>query len=136
MKYFPLLYRLNAEDRYLIWISNEKDSIVVAANGLIPTFRDPMVLREYASLNHYDLQTEEPILHDLDWVAAWAASPAIPADCDKTLAAWNLFRDVASSTGDRGIAFEHLDSKLPSIYDKLFWGNNLPSVTPEGAHYV
>lgn len=22
------------------------------------------------------------------------------------------------------------------VYDKLFWGNNLPSVTPEGKHYT
>src|SRR5690349_18559377 len=111
MKHFPLLYRLDAEDRYLIWISNEKDSIVVAADGFIPTFKDPLVLREYASLNHYDLQSEEPTLHDLDWVAAWAASPVIPVDCNKTLAAWNLFRDVAHSIVDRGITFEHMDSE-------------------------
>ena len=50
------------------------------------------------------------------------------------MAAWNLFSDVAHSMPDKGSAFEHLDSQ-PTIYDKLFWGNNLPSMTPEGMHY-
>jgi hypothetical protein len=52
------------------------------------------------------------------------------------LAAWNLFADVAISVENRGLAFKHIDSQLPkTIYEKLFWGSNLPSMTPEGAHY-
>ena len=43
---------------------------------------------------------------------------------------------MARSIHGRGIAFDHLDSQFPSIYDKLFWGNNLPSLTPKGRHYV
>ena len=138
MKYFFLRYRLNAEDRYLIWISNEKDSVVVDSQGFIPSFKDSIVLRAYANLNHYVLESEEPIPHDLDRIAAWAASPVIPVHCDEALAAWNLLGDVAASIVDRGIAFERLDSDADfrAIYDKLFWGNNLPSVTPKGEHYV
>jgi hypothetical protein len=134
MQYFPLLYRLKAEDRYLIWISNEKDSVVVDAGGFVPSFRDAACLRAYADVQQYSLQSEEPILHDLDWVAAWIKAPAVPVDCGEVLAAWNLFSDVAHSMPDMGSAFEHLDSQ-PTIYDKLFWGNNLPSMTPEGMHY-
>jgi hypothetical protein len=26
--------------------------------------------------------------------------------------------------------FERLDARFPQIYDRLFWGNNLPSMTP------
>lgn len=136
MKYFSYLYRLNAEDRYLIWISNEKDSVAVDAEGFVPTFKDPVILRGYASLNHYSLESEEPILHDLDWVATWLASPRLSVDCREALASWNLFGDVAASIVDRGSTFKHLDSKLGAIYEKLFWGSNLPSMTPKGAHYV
>jgi hypothetical protein len=138
MKYFRLLYRLDAEDRYFIWISDEVDSVVVHDKGLIPSFKDSIVLRRYANLNHYILESEEPVLHNLDRIAAWAASPVIPVDCKEALAAWNLFGDVAASIAVRGIAFERLDSdsKFRAIYKKLFWGNNLPSVTPKGEHYV
>lgn len=136
MRYFPLLYRLNAQDRYLIWITNEKQSVVVDAEGLVPSFKDLVFLREYADLNHYSLESEEPGLHDLDWVATWTRSPVAPSDCREALLAWNLFIDVAASVGDRGTNFEDLDSQRLAIYQKLFWGNNLPSVTPEGAKYV
>lgn len=138
MKYFPLLYRLNAENRYLIWISNEKDSVVVDSQGFIPSFKDPIDLHRYANLNHYSLENEEPVLHNLDRVAVWAASPVTPVDCVEALVAWNLFVDVAASIVERGIVFKRLDadSELRAIYDKVFWGNNLPSLTPKGEHYV
>jgi hypothetical protein len=134
-QYFPLLYRLYSEERYLIWSSNDEDALVVGADGLIPSFKDIAQLRAYADVNCYRLQNEEPILHDLDWVAAWTKAPVVPIDCVKALAAWNLFSDVARSMPDSGTAFQHLDSR-PAIYDKLFWGNNLPSMTPEGRNYV
>jgi hypothetical protein len=138
MKYFPLLYRLNGKDRYLIWISNEKDGVVVDTQGFIPSFKDPIVLRRHANLNHYVLESEEPVLHNLDRVAAWAASPVTPVDCVEVLVAWNLFVDVAASIVDGGIAFKRLDadSKLRAIYNKVLSGNNLPSVTPKGEHYI
>jgi len=135
MKYFPLLYRLNAEDRYLIWISNEKDSVVVDAEGLVPTFKHAACVQAYSDVNHYNLEREEPILHNLDWVAAWAKAPDAPIDCEKALNAWNLFSDVGRSIYERGISFDQLDRQFPGIYDKLFWGSNLPSMTPSGRHY-
>jgi hypothetical protein len=139
VKYFPCWYRLNAEDRYFIWVWSEQTEqtlLVVDAAGFIPSFENPLKLRDYAALNCYGLESEKPRLHDLDWVASWTVSPRKRVDCKKALNAWNLFADVAASIGDRGSAFKHLDSQLPEIiYEKLFWGNNLPSMTPKGAHY-
>jgi len=135
MTYFPLLYRLQGEERYLIWVSNEEDSVVVDANGFVPSFRDLITLHQYAEANHYSLESEAPVRHDLDWVAAWGKSPAAPVDCVEALSAWNLFRDVAMSIPSKGTAFEKLDSPGLPIYDKLFWGNNLPAVTPPGKRY-
>src|SRR5271169_6096115 len=135
MKYFPLLYRLSAEDRYLIWIANEKDSVVVEAGGLIPTFKNIASVQAYADANHYSLEREQPELHDLDWVAEWTKAPGAPVDHEKALAAWNLFGDVAKSIYETEFSFDQLDSQSPRIYDKLFWGSNLPSMTPSGRHY-
>ena len=136
MKYFPLLYRLQGEKSYLIWISNEKDSVAVDSDGFVVSFWDLDSLRQYADLQHYSLETEEPVLHDLDWVATWRMGPGGPLNCGEALAAWNLFSDVSASIPRRGVAFKALDSQFPLIYDKLFWGNNLPSVTPEGELYI
>ena len=91
MKYFPLLYRLQGEKSYLIWISNEKTSVAVDSDGFVVSFGDLASLRQYADLQHYSLETEEPVLHDLDWVATWRMEPGGPVNCGEALAAWNLF---------------------------------------------
>jgi hypothetical protein len=132
MKYFPLLYRLHVTDRYLIWISNDPDSVAVDEGEFVPTFENPIRLRQYANLHHYTLEIEEPPFHDLDWISAWKMTPELKVDCQKALAAWNLFGDIAVSVPSRGIAFVKLKSDLSEIYDKLFWGNSLPAVAPEG----
>jgi hypothetical protein len=136
MKYFPLLYRLDSAERYLIWMSNEHDSVVVDADGLVPSFGNITALRQFAEINDYSLETEEPVLHDLDWAVGWRIPQTVPVDCVKALEAWNLFDDIAASIPSRGDGFESFKSQYSEIYDKLFWGNNLPSMTPEGERYV
>jgi hypothetical protein len=136
MKHFPLLYRFQAEDRYLIWISGEKDSVVVDAAGFVPSFRDLMTLRQYADLNHHSFETEEPSPLDLDWVATWTAARTGIIDCKAVLDAWNLFSDMAASITNQGSEFKRIDPQFPGVYRKLFWGNNLPSVTPEGKQFI
>jgi hypothetical protein len=131
--YFRLWYRLDGADGYLIWFSNDEDGVVIEPDGSAPAFGDLAALHTYADSQGLDLCIEEPILHDLDSVAAWLARPVRAIDCDAFLTAWNLFADLAASTG---AGFEPDDERTRQIYDKLFWGNNLPTLTPPGEHYV
>ena len=134
MGYFPLLYRLQHCESYLLWISGDKDSVVVDADGFVPSFRTFGLLQEFADRKHYRLETEEPKLHDLDWVTISQTDKSV--DCEAALAAWNLFSDVSASVPELNHNFKGLDSQFRLIYDKLFWGNNLPSMTPEGERYL
>lgn len=136
MKYFPLSYRLRKEARFLIWISNGDDSVLVDADGSVPSFKDLKTLESFAEQNGIQLESETPVIHDLDWVAGWRIAHAAEIKCVPALHAWNLFRDVAASVQAKGAEFAKLDRNEPLIYDKLFWGNNLPAVTPEGRSYV
>jgi hypothetical protein len=109
----------------------------VDAEGFIPTFTASLLLTQYADLNGYALESEVPVLHDLKLIAEWLDSPVGPIDCKEALNAWNLFVDVARSvSGRRAIAFMRLDSQRGVVYNKLFWANNLPPLTPEGCHYA
>jgi hypothetical protein len=135
VQYFPWLYRLNDQRRSLIWISNESDSLAADAAGFIPSFERLRALRRYASQNGYQLEVERARLHDLDWVSEWIASPSAPVNCTKAITAWNLFADIAASVGGRASRFKRLDSSLTKGYQKLFRGNNLPSMIPPGARY-
>lgn len=62
-----------------------------------------------------------------------------PLDCRTSLECWNLFTDVAASVGPieafRRAAFRREDRNASSIYDELFAGNNLPTMTPPGVPY-
>jgi len=49
------------------------------------------------------------------------------------LNAWNLFGDIATSVDAEFDSDRQLSQR---VYEKLFWGNNLPSVTPPGKHYT
>ena len=95
--------------------------MIVDAEGFIPSFASNVRLRAYAERNHYALEEEAPIPHDLDWVDFWTKAPDAQIDCDKTLAAWNLFSDVAHSAPGPGVLFERLDAQSVNIYKKVFW---------------
>jgi hypothetical protein len=138
MPYFALLYRLGGQRRYMIWVSNDTDYVAVNAEGLLLSFPSLATLRQYADAKGWPIEPEEPILHDLDAVASWVLATDSPVNCVETLAAWNLFCDVANSVSSPNKkSFEMLNSQLGRpIYDKLFWGNNLPAMTPEGEHFV
>jgi hypothetical protein len=131
------LYKLRGEERYLLWIWDEEDertSLETPGGGFLPSFGSLTNLREYAGLNHYTLETGEPAMHDLDWVAAWVDKPTKRVDCVRALLAWNLFDDVAASIP--AAEFGGKSAQSASIYQKLFWGNNLPSMTPTGKRYI
>ena len=133
--YYCLWYRLDGTDGYLIWYSNNHDGVVVQLGGTVPSFRSPALLHDYAAAHQIVIAEEEPMLHDLDCIEAWLCTPTISSviDCDAFLAAWNLFGDISVSVNGN---FDRDHKKTQNIYDKLFWGNNLPAITPPGKHYT
>ena len=121
----------------MIWYSNEEDGLITSPDGRIPSFSKDEALVAYAENLRISLSDETPVLHDLDVVTAWTNDPSPNnVDCVELLAAWNLFGDLARSIplGSESL-FACKEGSLDKIYDKLFWGNNLPAMTPEGEHF-
>jgi hypothetical protein len=131
--YYRLWYRLDGADSYLIWYSNDHDGVVIDPDGTVPSFHSFTQLYAYAAAHQIEIVKEEPLLHDLDHLAAWLVTPFTDIDCDVFLAAWNLFGDISLSVGGH---FEPDQQQTQHIYGKLFWGNNLPAMTPPGEHYT
>ncbi len=142
--HYPLWYRLGSKDRYLIWytvdVANEDlDGVVLDSKGKIPIFVSLDALSTYAQEEGIALEHRALILHNLNVVAKRLtlkrSKPQGPTalDCEAFLAAWNLFADVSRSTG---ASFDADRERTNKIYDKLFWGNNIPAVTPEGKCYI
>jgi hypothetical protein len=142
--YFPLWFRLDHSDHYLIWSSahteegEDADGVVIDAFGHMPYFRKLTELSAYAASKGYaPLEMEEPVLHDLDCVVRWLKlkkmKRAQQVNCDALLAAWNLFADISRSLDGH---FDSDPERTERVYRKLFWGTNPPAMTPQGCHYT
>ena len=145
--HYQCWFRLDGADRYLIWYTVEDsgydaDGVVLDASGHIPTFRTIEALHHYAAEHEIGLAGEEPRLHDLDCVQDWLNLRGkrsrkhvrrTTVDCNAFLAAWNLFSDVRFSLGQ--LSGKRLTPHTRRPYNKLFYGCNLPAITPPGKHY-
>lgn len=131
-EYYTCWYRLDGQDRYPIWYTNDVDGVLLS-DGKIPVFNEQGALINYATAHGIEIQAEEPELHDLDIVAKWVELPTgMTIDCSSFSAAWNLFADVSVSVKGE---FDKDQKHTKKIYEKLFCGMNLPSVTPDGREY-
>ena len=135
--YYPYAFRLNGRRLCLLWGAGhgkDPDDVVLDDEGRLPVFETPDAASVYASrrgLGFVDKDCVEPI--DLDALTEWLARPTDKIDCPTLLNAWNIFGDVATALN--GVR-THIDERQHGhLYDKLFFGLNLPAVTPEGQHY-
>jgi hypothetical protein len=139
MEYYVFSYQLSSEVRYLIWVSDDenskKDRFVSDSQGMIPAFTGLEALEAYAATKNLSLLTpSSAILLNLDTIVGWLSANSDLPTCDDLLNAWNAFSDADNST-QREPSFSKMSFTNKLIYDKIFWGNNLPAVTPEGEHY-
>ena len=123
----------------MIWFSDEPvDGLVTDAsahNPKILVFKDKADAKRHADNQNITLVDEEPILQDFDLIASWLENITDEIDCKEFLNCWNMFTDVATTLK---VEFKG-DKKGKArnrIYDKLFFGNNIPAITPEGEKYL
>lgn len=138
-KYFVLWFRLDGKNRFLIWHTSDSDNsdgVIVTGNMAVPYFLSKDELLDFSKKSGLSIEDEEPSMHNLDAIVRWLKSKkrkrSQRVDCVDFLCAWNLFADVSKSVGED---FDSNRDVTNKIYDKLFYGNNLPSVTPEGRSY-
>jgi hypothetical protein len=129
----PLALKVSGRTLFLLWVSDDWGlDRVLAAAGRVISFTDKASAREYALAEHLTLAPKEELhLHDVDSAIGWLETDAEP-ECPLLLGIWNLAGDVARSVNE---AFKDRGELLDKVYDKLFFGSNLPSMTPPGEHY-
>jgi hypothetical protein len=126
---YVCMARLDGAERWFFWDRGDEtpDRVVVDGAGSIVCFRSERDARTSSS----DVSPERAAIYDLDTIEAWCRSNSGAVDCPVLLNAWNLFGDLP-----RGHLFDAADARATGVYDKLFFGCNLPAVTPPGEHYV
>ncbi|MEX5258492.1 hypothetical protein [Kocuria arenosa] len=135
----PVWFRLHGVDRGLIWQTDdgtqttyEDSDTVLVLDRRVVTALTAEALAELADRHGLALEDAEdqPLdLDGLDHLLELAASKEI---CSQLMNAWNLYGDIARSLE----ATLHDDGQeAQRCYDKLFYGNNLPTITPAGGQY-
>lgn len=134
--YYRLRMRFDGAEWWALWYSDERgpDGVQVDESGRLLVYPTAHALERAAAHLGAEVASDPAALHDLDKIGRWLTKPRPAAiDCREFLAAWNLLSDVAQSIG------AHLPERgepADTVYEKLFWGGNYPSVTPPGSAYA
>jgi hypothetical protein len=131
--YHALPFSLKTQRRYLLYIVNDKNSFV-SNNGVIETYssRDSLCQRAI-ELGFQIVPTDWSGL-DLNKLHKWLSKPTKKRiSCVRFLNLWNIFDDFATQLH---LEFDPNHIATQNVYDKLFFGSNMPSVTPKGQFYA
>lgn len=122
--------RMNGADRVFLWEGEDPGPahVVVDEEGFVWSFPTTAAAREAAAAQRWHVSSEEPSVYDTDGMERWCRSDADVLDCRELLNAWNLFVDLPDGEN----LFRAADARALGVYDKLFGGCNLPSMTPLG----
>lgn len=137
MEHFSCRAQLHGQNYLFIWYCDQTDGVVKNDAGKVVTFASEQDAKRYLDQLGLQLQDQDAVPnYDFNAVARWCASPdGEVINCSDFLNTWNMLGDlIGQSVGPS--AFKEADRRLAHIYDRLFWGGNLPSITPEGEHFT
>jgi hypothetical protein len=140
MGHFVFSYILGSKVGYLIWVSDDEDSkkdhFVTNDRGKVLTFSSLDDLKHFENYRGVAVTaSSEARTLNLDAIAIWLSEGEEMPECDILLEAWNAFSDVSSSFPEGATPFADMNFAHKPIYEKLFWGSNLPAVTPVAERY-
>lgn len=131
-EYYPFSFSLYGKDYYCIWYTDEKDGFLEKCNRIL-TFQNQQQLYIYAKDN--DLTFRDNITElSIDIAVDWLREKSNNIDCKYFLDFWNTISDLAYTVHESFYGNYETDIIL-NIYDKLFYGNNLPSIKGDGENY-
>jgi hypothetical protein len=125
--------RLNGAVVFVVWYSGERHGFARDAAGRLRAACTPEALMTTAGMRDILLGSKEPTDYDFDRIRGWCAAPnGAGIDCVVFLNTWNFLDDLAGLSDGAETAYTRLSREAAACYDKLFWGSNLPAVTPPG----
>jgi hypothetical protein len=134
--YFACHVRLNDSDAFVIWYQDERDGFIRQPDERLVVAKSIEDLEEAAARIGSALAWEQPTEYDFDRLRDWCRHPsAETVECAAFLNAWNFFDDLARIHENPHSSYANLSRKAAPTYDRLFWGNELPSVTPPDERY-
>jgi hypothetical protein len=136
-RHYTCRIQLDAADTFVVWYSTDgHDGFVRLSNERLLVTASSADLQARAAHLGLSLEPENVTDYDFDFVQDWCDIPvAEGVDCSAFLNAWNFFDDLAEIHAKPETHHARLSREAREVYDKLFWGNNLPAATPIGERY-
>ena len=128
-RYYPCRVQLDGSAKFVAWYTADFDGFLRDSGGRL------VVANTTGELG-VSLEAAEPAAYDFDRIRAWCACPdAAGVECRAFLDAWNFLDDLTGLHAGVDSPHTRLSRASARVYDKLFWGNNLPAVTPPGERF-
>lgn len=113
---------------FLLWNCDDEPPFLTDEDNRVLIFGGLFDLNEFAERNGIEIE-DGITAYDLDDITVTAETP----DCNEINTKWNIISDLALTVGAE---FSGEDKRYNGIYDKLFFGCNLPAMnhppyTPE-----
>ncbi|OJU18530.1 MAG: hypothetical protein BGN88_13030 [Clostridiales bacterium 43-6] len=123
---------LNRQSTCFIWFSDETEGFLAEEKNVL-AFSSKKAAHAYALSTNISLDNEITA-YNLDHWLYWATSASTTVDCKAILDIWNIFTDFSVSAGKLFTGDERRPD-IDTIYDKLFFGNNI-LVDPQESQYI
>lgn len=127
---YPVELYLPKRHGIALWYSGEQDGLLVQEDGKLRIFADGSEALAFAKEQGY------PPAESIT-VYAYPPLQALQqgqVDCPSLLHWWNLFSDIAQSV-HQPFSGDARDEKTQNVYNKLFYGCNLPAMRQGGPLY-
>lgn len=117
---------------FCVWHSDDKD-VFWAENSQIQYFENPAEAEKLCKKNGAAVQSDDIAKYNVDKLKDALEQDLSEIDCNFFIDFWNIMSDAAYSVDE---VFYGDSKELNSIYQKMFYGLNLPSINKSGKRYT
>lgn len=130
LRYYILPIKKDDVKYFTIWVGGEKDWILNNKNRVL-LFQDYSNLESYMKEKEIIIVNDEPIKdYDFDYISQFSKKQD-NIKSKEFLDFWNLMTDWAYSTNQQFLGDDDSNGLINDIYNKLFYGCNLPVLKKE-----
>jgi hypothetical protein len=131
-QYYKLAFLYKNKYLYTLWYTNDIDGLLNENDKMI-FFYSEHELINYCKNDNLYIMDDDIVIYNIDEINKIIFNNGINIDCKYLLDLWNITADIAKTIN---IPFYGNEKETINIYNKIFYGNNLPSIRGNGEIYI
>ena len=140
-RYYKISFVYKKKKYYTLWFNNDIDGLL-NKNKKIILFKSDNEMINYSINNNIKVKEDKIVNYNVDRIKIIIKNIKLMKDekinCKYILGIWNIIGDIVrtNQTYFSGDLWKIKNKKLLLIYDKIFFGNNLPALRGDGEIYI